>query len=68
MKQVEKAISPDNIIFVMDSSNRKQCYTQAEIFRNAVNLGVVIITKMKVLPEMEDHYRLLPLPKAPLSL
>jgi hypothetical protein len=30
MKQVEKAVQPDNIIFVMDSSIGQQCYAQAE--------------------------------------
>lgn len=29
MKQVEKAVQPDNIIFVMDSSIGQQCYAQA---------------------------------------
>ena len=29
MKQVEKAIDPDNIIFVMDSSIGQQCFAQA---------------------------------------
>lgn len=46
MKQVEKAVKPDNIIFVMDSSIGQQCYAQAEAFKKAVNVGSVIITKM----------------------
>lgn len=46
MKQVEKSIKPDNIIFVMDSSIGQQCYAQAEAFKKAVNVGSVIITKM----------------------
>lgn len=46
MKQVEKAIKPDNIIFVMDSSIGQQCYAQAQAFKKAVNVGSVIITKM----------------------
>ena len=46
MKQVEKSIQPDNIIFVMDSSIGQQCYAQAEAFKKAVNVGSVIITKM----------------------
>jgi signal recognition particle subunit SRP54 len=29
MKQVEKAVKPDNIIFVMDSSIGQQCFAQA---------------------------------------
>ncbi len=46
MKQVEKAVSPNEIIFVMDSSIGQQCYAQAEAFRSAVNVGSVIITKL----------------------
>lgn len=46
MKQVQKAVKPDNIIFVMDSSIGQQCYAQAEAFKKAVNVGSVIITKM----------------------
>lgn len=46
MKQVEKAINPDNIIFVMDSSIGQQCYAQAEAFKKAVDVGSVVITKM----------------------
>ena len=46
MKQVEKVVSPDEVIFVMDSSIGQQCYAQAEAFRKAVNVGSVIITKM----------------------
>jgi len=46
MKQVEKAVQPNNIIFTMDSSIGQQCYAQAEAFRKAVNVGAVIITKM----------------------
>ena len=46
MKQVEKAVNPDNIIFVMDSSIGQQCYPQAEAFKKAVNVGSVVITKM----------------------
>ena len=36
MKQVEKAVNPDNIIFVMDSSIGQQCYPQAEAFKKVV--------------------------------
>lgn len=46
MKQVEKAVSPNEIIFVMDSSIGQQCYDQADAFRKAVNVGSVIITKL----------------------
>ena len=46
MKEVEKAINPDNIIFVMDSSIGQQCFAQAEAFKKAVNVGSVVITQM----------------------
>ena len=46
MKQVERVVKPDNIIFTMDSSIGQQCFAQAEAFRKAVNVGSVIITKM----------------------
>lgn len=46
MKQVEAAVKPDEIIFVMDSSIGQACYDQALAFRKAVNVGSVIITKL----------------------
>lgn len=46
MKQVAKAINPDEIIFVMDSSIGQACYDQAQAFKNAVKVGSVIITKL----------------------
>ena len=46
MKQVEKIIRPDDIIFVMDSSIGQACYDQADAFKKAVNVGSVIITKL----------------------
>ncbi len=46
MKQVENAIKPDNVIFVMDSSIGQGCYAQAEAFKKAVNVCSVVITKM----------------------
>ena len=46
MRQVEKAVQPDNTIFVMDSSIGQQCFAQAKAFNEAVNVGSVIITKM----------------------
>lgn len=46
MRQVEKAINPDEVIFVMDSSIGQACYDQALAFKKAVKVGSVIITKL----------------------
>lgn len=46
MQQVEKAVNPDEIIFVMDSSIGQACYDQALAFKKAVRVGSVIITKL----------------------
>lgn len=46
MKQVEASVSPDDIIFVMDSSIGQACHDQALAFRKAVNVGSVIVTKL----------------------
>lgn len=46
MKQVSAAISPDDIIFVMDSHIGQACHDQALAFKKAVDIGSVIITKL----------------------
>lgn len=46
MKQINKAIDPQETIFVMDGSIGQACYDQAIAFRDAVNVGSVIITKL----------------------
>lgn len=46
MKQVEKAVLPNDIIFVMDSSIGQACYSQALAFKKAVKVGSVIVTKL----------------------
>ncbi|KRX09688.1 Signal recognition particle, SRP54 subunit, M-domain [Pseudocohnilembus persalinus] len=46
MQQVDAAVSPDEIIFVMDSSIGQACYDQAKAFRSCVKVGSVIITKL----------------------
>ena len=46
MKQVSAAINPDDIIFVMDSHIGQACHDQALAFKNAVDIGSVIITKL----------------------
>ena len=46
MKQLEKTINPDEVIFVMDSTIGQSCYDQALAFKKAVKVGSVIMTKL----------------------
>lgn len=46
MIQVEAAVKPEEIIFVMDSSIGQACFDQAKAFRSCVSVGSVIITKL----------------------
>lgn len=46
MVQVEEAVKPDEIIFVMDSSIGQACFDQASAFKSAVPVGSVIISKL----------------------
>nr|CAG4640758.1 EOG090X03VW [Eulimnadia texana] len=46
MLQVSNAIKPDNIIFVMDASIGQACEAQARAFKEKVDVGSVIITKL----------------------
>jgi len=46
MKQIEEVVNPDNIIFVMDGSIGQAADAQARAFKEAVNVGSVIMTKM----------------------
>ena len=46
MKQVSNAIKPQEIVFVMDSHIGQACHDQALAFKNAVDIGSVIITKL----------------------
>mmetsp|Transcript_2391 Transcript_2391/g.5519 ORF Transcript_2391/g.5519 Transcript_2391/m.5519 type:complete len:515 (+) Transcript_2391:60-1604(+) len=46
MKQVEEAVQPHDIIFIMDSHIGQACFEQAKAFRECVNVGSVIITKL----------------------
>lgn len=39
-------MSPDEVIFIMDSSIGKACYDQAKAFQDSVEVGSVIITKL----------------------
>lgn len=46
MLQVSNAVRPDNIIFVMDASIGQACEEQARAFKDKVDVGAVIITKL----------------------
>ena len=46
MLQVSNAVSPDEVIFVMDASIGQACEGQARAFKEKVDVGAVIITKL----------------------
>ncbi|XP_025405999.1 signal recognition particle 54 kDa protein [Sipha flava] len=46
MLQVSNAIKPDNIVFVMDATIGQACEGQARAFKDKVNIGSVVITKL----------------------
>ncbi|CEM20753.1 unnamed protein product [Vitrella brassicaformis CCMP3155] len=46
MKQVAEAVEPNDIIYVMDSHIGQACFDQAKAFRDAVDVGSVIVTKL----------------------
>jgi len=46
MQQVEEAVKPDDIVFIMDSHIGQACFEQAKAFRECVNVGSVIVTKL----------------------
>jgi len=46
MQQVQEAVNPDDIVFVMDSHIGQACYDQAKAFADAVKIGSVIVTKL----------------------
>ncbi|CAO1298935.1 unnamed protein product [Diamesa serratosioi] len=46
MLAVANAVNPDNIIFVMDATIGQACEAQAKAFKEKVNIGSVIITKL----------------------
>jgi len=46
MLQVSNATDPDNIIFVMDASIGQACESQARAFKDKVDVGAVIVTKL----------------------
>lgn len=46
MQQISDQVKPDDIVFVLDASIGQAARPQAEAFRDAVDVGSVIITKM----------------------
>jgi len=46
MQQVQEAINPDDVVFVMDSHIGQACFDQAKAFADTVRVGSVIITKL----------------------
>eukprot|EP00882_Tetradesmus_deserticola_P010979 GHRQ01011613.1.p1 GENE.GHRQ01011613.1~~GHRQ01011613.1.p1 ORF type:complete len:316 (+),score=138.04 GHRQ01011613.1:241-1188(+) len=46
MRQVAEAVSPDLVIFVMDGSIGQAAFDQAKAFKESVEVGAVIVTKL----------------------
>ncbi len=46
MQEISTAVNPNNTIFVMDATQGQAVYDQALGFREAVNVGSVIVTKL----------------------
>jgi len=46
MEQVARAVEPDQIVFVMDGTIGQNAHDQALAFKQKVNVGAVIITKL----------------------
>eukprot|EP01061_Rhynchopus_euleeides_P009290 TRINITY_DN18434_c0_g1_i1.p2 TRINITY_DN18434_c0_g1~~TRINITY_DN18434_c0_g1_i1.p2 ORF type:complete len:517 (+),score=214.79 TRINITY_DN18434_c0_g1_i1:150-1700(+) len=46
MEQIREAVQPDDIIFIMDSSIGQAAHDQAKAFKDKVDVGSVIITKL----------------------
>ncbi|KAK8805382.1 hypothetical protein WA158_002038 [Blastocystis sp. Blastoise] len=46
MRQVQAAVKPNNIVFVLDSTIGQMAYDQALAFKQSVNIGSVVITKL----------------------
>jgi len=46
MLAVSNAVEPDNIVFVMDASIGQACEAQARAFKEKVDVGSVIVTKL----------------------
>ncbi|KXS15603.1 signal recognition particle-containing protein [Gonapodya prolifera JEL478] len=46
MRQIDEAVRPDNVIFVMDGTIGQAAEPQARAFQGTVRIGSIIITKM----------------------
>ena len=46
MEQVNDAVKPDSVVFVMDATIGQAVRSQATAFRNSVDVGCVIVTKL----------------------
>jgi signal recognition particle subunit SRP54 len=46
MKAIERAIHPHEIILVIDGTLGQQAYTQAEAFKDATDIGAILVTKL----------------------
>lgn len=46
MQEISAAVNPNNTVFVMDATQGQAVYDQALGFREAVNVGSVIVTKL----------------------
>ncbi|GKB90030.1 signal recognition particle 54 kDa protein 2 [Tanacetum coccineum] len=46
MRQLREAMKPDLVIYVMDSSIGRAAFQQAQAFKQSVDVGAVIVTKM----------------------
>ncbi|RKP09673.1 SRP54-type protein [Thamnocephalis sphaerospora] len=46
MKQISTAVQPDNVIFVMDGTIGQAADPQARAFKETVDIGSIVITKM----------------------
>ena len=46
MEQVNAAVQPDSVVFVMDATIGQAVRSQAEAFRSSVKVGCVIVTKL----------------------
>jgi len=46
MLEIQNVIDPDNIIFTMDASIGQACESQAKAFKEQVDVGSIIITKL----------------------
>merc|ERR1719359_2711270 len=46
MMQVSDVVSPDDVVYIMDSHIGQACFDQAKAFHEAVSVGSVIVTKL----------------------